>query len=152
LKPKKLREKERDQAANLNLKLMEQQIHLERAMRAAVSTKAMQQAANVKKKVMNKVNLDKVMDTVQGIQEQVIKMDEFNQVIAQPLGQAYDEDELLEELEALQGETGHGKRMQPAKIPAEQVKQWMNYQFIPWNQQRGQFQIMRVMMMLSWMH
>jgi hypothetical protein len=118
LKQRKQREGLRDQVNNLNIKLIEQQMQLEGMANTASNITAMKLAANAQKVTMAAVNPDKVMDLFQDIQEHQDQMEEINQAIAQPIGPAYDEDELLEELQMDNEVKLETQVLQPARVPA----------------------------------
>lgn len=90
------------ESANLNLETM----------------KAMKQGASAMKQIHGEYDVDKVENTMDDIREQVELADEISEAILRPVGSAYvDEDELDEELAALQAEH------QEEKAAAAQVKQ-----------------------------
>lgn len=90
------------EGANLNLETM----------------KAMKQGAKAMKQMHGEYNVDKVEDTMDEIREQVELADEISEAISRPVGAEYiDEDELEDELAALQAE-----EQEKHEVPAEKVK------------------------------
>lgn len=94
------------EGANLNLETM----------------KAMKQGAQAMKQIHGEYDVDKVENTMDDIREQVELADEISEAISRPVGNEYiDEDELDEELAALQEEANEEKaaKNKPASIPAQ---------------------------------
>lgn len=90
------------ESANLNLETM----------------KAMKQGAAAMKQIHGEYDVDKVENTMDDIREQVELADEISEAISRPVGTEYvDEDELDEELAALQEEEKANK--QPAQRVSE---------------------------------
>ncbi|ODV80799.1 vacuolar sorting protein SNF7 [Suhomyces tanzawaensis NRRL Y-17324] len=90
------------EGANLNLETM----------------KAMKQGASAMKQIHGEYNVDKVEDTMDEIREQVELADEISEAISRPVGTEYvDEDELDEELAALQEE-----EKQLHAVPAQKAR------------------------------
>lgn len=89
------------EGANLNLETM----------------KAMKQGAQAMKQIHGEYDVDKVENTMDDIREQVELAEEISEAISRPVGGEYvDEDELDEELAALQEEENEAKEQQ--KQPA----------------------------------
>lgn len=102
------------ESANLNLETM----------------KAMKQGASAMKQIHGEYDVDKVENTMDDIREQVELADEISEAISRPVGSGYvDEDELDEELAALQAEHTEARQneqqsvRQPEKQPAKQPAQ-----------------------------
>lgn len=102
------------ESANLNLETM----------------KAMKQGASAMKQIHGEYDVDKVENTMDDIREQVELADEISEAISRPVGSGYvDEDELDEELAALQAEHTEARQneqqptRQPGKQPAKQPAQ-----------------------------
>lgn len=106
------------ESANLNLETM----------------KAMKQGANAIKQIHSDFDVDKVDETMDQIRDQIETSEEISNAISRPLGNDYiDEDELDEELAALQEEeveanlisTGKNKEQQQQQVekPVPQNKQ-----------------------------
>jgi charged multivesicular body protein 4 len=99
------------EGANLNLETM----------------KAMKQGASAMKQIHGEYNVDKVEETMDDIREQVELADEISDAISRPVGTEYvDEDELDEELAALQEEERQlhavpAQKVQPKKVPQEEL-------------------------------
>lgn len=92
------------EGANLNLETM----------------KAMKQGAQAMKQIHGEYNVDKVEDTMDDIREQVELADEISEAISRPVGTEYvDEDELDEELAALQEEEREHEQESSQKVPAQ---------------------------------
>lgn len=88
------------ESANLNLETM----------------KAMKQGAQAMKQIHGEYDVDKVENTMDDIREQVELADEISEAISRPVGNDYvDEDELDEELAALQAEEIEAHK-QPAVV------------------------------------
>lgn len=89
------------ESANLNLETM----------------KAMKQGASAMKQIHGEYDVDKVENTMDDIREQVELAEEISEAISRPVGNEYvDEDELDEELAALQAEEQEAKaQRQPAQ-------------------------------------
>lgn len=88
------------ESANLNLETM----------------KAMKQGASAMKQIHGEYDVDKVENTMDDIREQVELADEISEAISRPVGAEYvDEDELDEELAALQEEEGENKAHREAQ-------------------------------------
>lgn len=85
------------EGANLNLETM----------------KAMKQGALAMKQIHGEYDVDKVENTMDDIREQVELAEEISEAISRPVGTEYvDEDELDEELAALQAEAAEAKQVQ----------------------------------------
>ncbi|EGW34785.1 uncharacterized protein SPAPADRAFT_57850 [Spathaspora passalidarum NRRL Y-27907] len=96
------------EGANLNLETM----------------KAMKQGASAMKQIHGEYNVDKVEDTMDEIREQVELADEISEAISRPVGNEFvDEDELEEELAALQEEQAEQEAAPVQKVPAQKVEQ-----------------------------
>ncbi|ABN67403.2 Vacuolar sorting protein SNF7 (Vacuolar protein sorting-associated protein VPS32) [Scheffersomyces stipitis CBS 6054] len=98
------------EGANLNLETM----------------KAMKQGASAMKQIHGEYNVEKVEDTMDDIREQVELADEISEAISRPVGTEFvDEDELEEELAALQAEEQQqqvpAQKAAPEKQPAQQL-------------------------------
>jgi charged multivesicular body protein 4 len=95
------------EGANLNLETM----------------KAMKQGALAMKQIHGEYDVDKVESTMDDIREQVELADEISEAISRPVGTEYvDEDELDEELAALQQEANEEKAAKQQQ-PVQQVPQ-----------------------------
>lgn len=95
------------EGANLNLETM----------------KAMKQGALAMKQIHGEYDVDKVENTMDDIREQVELADEISEAISRPVGGEYvDEDELDEELAALQEEEQESKQKNTStKTPAQKA-------------------------------
>lgn len=96
------------ESANLNLETM----------------KAMKQGASAMKQIHGEYDVDKVENTMDDIREQVELADEISEAISRPVGSGYvDEDELDEELAALQAEHTEARQneQQPIRQPEKQA-------------------------------
>ena len=92
------------ESANLNLETM----------------KAMKQGANAMKQIHGEYDVDKVENTMDDIREQVELADEILEAISRPVRSEYvDEDELEDELAALQEEAAEQAPVQKVKQPAQ---------------------------------
>jgi len=82
--------------------------------------KAMKQGALAMKQIHGEYDVDKVENTMDDIREQVELAEEISEAISRPVGGEYvDEDELDEELAALQAEAAEANEAQ--KQPATKV-------------------------------
>ncbi|ODQ79603.1 hypothetical protein BABINDRAFT_161985 [Babjeviella inositovora NRRL Y-12698] len=88
------------ESANLNLETM----------------KAMKQGAKAMKQIHGDFDVDKVDATMDDIREQVELSEEISEAISRPLGQEIDDDELEDELAALQEEAENSRA---EKVPAK---------------------------------
>lgn len=94
------------ESANLNLETM----------------KAMKQGAAAMKQIHGEYNVDKVEDAMDEIREQVELADEISEAISRPVGTDYvDEDELDEELAALEAEAKEDVQVPAQKVDAPAV-------------------------------
>lgn len=101
------------ESANLNLETM----------------KAMKQGSQAMKQIHNDFDIDKVDETMDNIREQVEVSEEISDAISRPLGTEFiDEDELDEELAALEEEQVESDLTNTHKIqqPQQQQKQQVN--------------------------
>lgn len=95
------------EGANLNLETM----------------KAMKQGSSALKHLHGEYNIDKVEETMDDIREQVELADEISDAISRPVATDYvDEDELDEELAALQADVQHEKE-EKVQAPVQRVQQ-----------------------------
>lgn len=79
--------------------------------------KAMQQGAKAMKHIHGNMNIDKVDQTMDEIEEQITLGQEISNAISRPMGNEVDEDELLDELEQLEQETLEEKMVSVGKAP-----------------------------------
>lgn len=95
------------ESANLNLETM----------------KAMKQGAQAMKQIHGEYDVDKVENTMDDIREQVELADEISEAISRPVGNDYvDEDELDEELAALQAEENEAHKQPQVAVPQQSNK------------------------------
>ncbi|KAG7195757.1 ESCRT-III subunit protein snf7 [Scheffersomyces spartinae] len=101
------------ESANLNLETM----------------KAMKQGAAAMKQIHGEYNVDKVEDAMDEIREQVELADEISEAISRPVGTEFvDEDELDEELAALEAEAKEDAQQVPVqKVEAAPAKVLPNF-------------------------
>ena len=103
MKRKKLFEAEIDKIQNVKMTLETQVINLESAAQNAETFKAMEAGSKTMKKIRTDVGIEKVDDIMDEIKEEMEMANEINSAIAQPVDPLLtDEDELLEELNALE--------------------------------------------------
>ncbi|OWB58745.1 hypothetical protein B5S28_g4819 [[Candida] boidinii] len=93
------------ESANLNLETM----------------KAMKQGAKAMKQIHGDFNVDKVDETMDDIREQVDLSEEISDAISRPLGQEIDDDELEDELAALQQEEIDNKMINTERQQQQKV-------------------------------
>lgn len=103
MKRKKLYEQEQEKIQNVKFTLETQVMNLESAAQNAQTVKAMQQGSKTMQKIRSEVGVEKVDDIMDEIKEEMELAQEISQAIAQPVDPLMtDEDELLEELNALE--------------------------------------------------
>lgn len=103
MKRKKLYEQELEKIQNVKFTLETQVMNLESAAQNAQTVKAMQQGSKTMQKIRTEVGVEQVDDIMDEIKEEMELAQEISQAIAQPVDPLMtDEDELLEELNALE--------------------------------------------------
>jgi len=103
MKRKKMYENEIDKIQNVKMTLETQVMNLESAAQNAATFNAMAQGNKTMKKIRQDVGVEKVDDIMDEIKEEMELANEVNEAIAQPVDPLMaDEDELLEELQALE--------------------------------------------------
>lgn len=90
---------------------------LESANLNAETMKAMQQGAKAMKQIHGNMNLDKVDQTMDEIEEQVVLGQEISNAISRPMGNEIDDDELEDELQALEQEVLEEKMVGVGRAP-----------------------------------
>jgi charged multivesicular body protein 4 len=111
LKRKKMYEAEIDKIQGAQMTLTQQIMTLESATINMEVFKGMKTGANAMKQIHGAMNVDKVDDTMEDINEQIDLAKEISDVISQPVGDPLDEDDLLEELNELQEEELEAKML-----------------------------------------
>jgi len=103
LKRKKMYEKQRDQLANQGFNIDQQAFMMESMKDTVQTVDSMKVTAKVMKKEFKKIDLDKIEDLQEDIQDLMLDNDEVQEVMGRALGfdQDVDEDELDAELAAL---------------------------------------------------
>ena len=103
MKRKKLYEQEQEKIQNVKFTLETQVMNLESAAQNAETFKAMQQGSKTMQKIRTEVGIEKVDDVMDEIKEEMELAQEINQAMAQTVDPFMtDEDELLDELNALE--------------------------------------------------
>jgi len=103
MKRKKLYEQEQEKIQNVKFTLETQVMNLESATQNAQTFKAMQQGSKTMQKIRTEVGIEQVDDVMDAIKEEMEMAQEINDAMAQPVDTLMtDEDELLEELNALE--------------------------------------------------
>ncbi|GAX09304.1 charged multivesicular body protein 4 [Fistulifera solaris] len=103
MKRKKLFEAEIDKIQNVKMTLETQVISLESAAQNAQTFKAMETGSKTMKKIRTEVGIEMVDDIMDEIKEEMEMANEINEAISQPVDPLMaDDDELLEELNALE--------------------------------------------------
>jgi len=103
MKRKKLYEQEAEKIQNVKFTLETQVMNLESASQNAQTYKALQQGTKTMQKIRTEVGIEKVDDVMDQIREEMELAQEVNQAISQPVDAIMmDEDELLDELNALE--------------------------------------------------
>lgn len=101
--------------------LESQLLAIENASLNFETMKAMSQGAQAMKNIHGNMNIDKVDATMDDIRDQVALGDEIGDAISRPLGQEADEDELNEELEALEQEALDAKMVNAGSAPVHNL-------------------------------
>lgn len=117
LKRKKMHENNLEKIQGQVASLQNNLDALENANLNAETMKAMQQGAKAMKQIHGNMNLDKVDQTMDEIEEQVVLGQEISNAISRPMGNEVDEDELEDELEALEQENLESKMVGVGKVP-----------------------------------
>eukprot|EP00270_Netrium_digitus_P002444 TRINITY_DN1275_c0_g1_i1.p1 TRINITY_DN1275_c0_g1~~TRINITY_DN1275_c0_g1_i1.p1 ORF type:complete len:224 (+),score=85.46 TRINITY_DN1275_c0_g1_i1:199-870(+) len=104
LKKKKLYESQIEALSNYQFRLQDQEVMLEGANATIGVVSAMKHSAQVLKNVQKQMNIDDVDKTMDEINEQTENMKMIQDALSQPVAAAeFDEDELMMELEELEG-------------------------------------------------
>jgi len=118
LKRKKMYEKQIEKIENTKMTLETQVITLESAVQNQQTIQAMSDANNALTNIRNTNDAEKVDDLMDKIKEEMDQVDEISDAIAQPIDPyAYDEDELLDELNQLEEDDLEAELLKPT--PAE---------------------------------
>ncbi|GMM27721.1 ESCRT-III subunit protein [Martiniozyma asiatica (nom. inval.)] len=118
LKKKKRFELDLEKISNQVESLETQLTAIESANLNMETMKAMKQGAKAMKQIHTDYNIDKVDETMDDIREQVEISEEISEAISRPLGGEYvDEDELDEELAALEEEEAESNLVETHKQP-----------------------------------
>ncbi|ANB13785.1 ESCRT-III subunit protein SNF7 [Sugiyamaella lignohabitans] len=121
LKRKKEREADLDKT-QAQIDSLQQQLHaIENAKLNYETMKIMSQGAQAMKHIHGNMNIDKVDATMDDIRDQVALGEEISDAISRPLGQEVDEDDLNEELEALEQEALDAKMVNAGKAPVHNL-------------------------------
>ena len=104
LKRKKMYDKEIQKLSGAQMTLQQQIFNIQGAQTNIDTVNAMKSGADVMKNMTAAVNVDKVEDLRDDIEEQQQLQEEISNVIGQPMGAVYDDDELEAELEGLEAE------------------------------------------------
>jgi charged multivesicular body protein 4 len=103
MKRKKLYEAEYDKIQNIKMTLETQVIGLESAAQNAETFKAMSQGTKTMQKIRTEFDVEQAEDIMEGVREELEAAQEVNMAISTPVDPLLtDEDELLEELNALE--------------------------------------------------
>lgn len=103
MKRKKLYEQEQEKIQNVKFTLETQVMNLESASQNAQTYRAMQQGSKTMQKIRTEVGIEQVDDVMDQIKEENEMAQEINEAISQPVDTlTADEDELLDELNALE--------------------------------------------------
>lgn len=104
LKKKKMYEKEVEKLGNTRMTIESQILALENASVTLDVVGAMRAGASTQKKLQAKMNVESVEDLQDEIAESMQLAEEVSEAISQPVGDLYDDDELLGELDELETE------------------------------------------------
>ncbi|KAK9388949.1 Snf7-domain-containing protein [Lipomyces mesembrius] len=121
LKRKKMFESELERVQGQIATLESQSNAIESANINFETMKVMQSGAKAMKQIHGNMNIDKVDATMDEIREQVALSDEIGEAISRPLGESVDEDELEDELEALQQEELDAKMLNAGRVPSAKL-------------------------------
>ncbi|KAK9370801.1 Snf7-domain-containing protein [Lipomyces kononenkoae] len=121
LKRKKMFEAELERVQGQIATLESQSNAIESANINFETMKVMQAGAKAMKQIHGNMNIDKVDATMDEIREQVALSDEIGEAISRPLGETVDEDELEDELEALQQEELDAKMLNAGRVPSAKL-------------------------------
>ncbi len=102
LKRKKMYQKEVDKIMNIVANLEQQKFALENAASNAVVVGAMTEAKDKLQEIHKGMDADTVVETMDDIQEQMDTADEIASAFGQQVGDTYDDDELLGELDEME--------------------------------------------------
>mmetsp|Transcript_27009 Transcript_27009/g.86831 ORF Transcript_27009/g.86831 Transcript_27009/m.86831 type:complete len:239 (-) Transcript_27009:159-875(-) len=119
LKRKKLYEKEVQKIQGARMTLEQQIMSLESATTNMATFEAMQKGASQMKQIHQDLNVDRVDDIMDDINEQMATADEISNAISQPVGsEMFDDEELLEELHEMEGEMMEEQLLSTPSVPA----------------------------------
>lgn len=120
MKRKKLYEQEQEKIQNVKYTLETQVMNLESASQNAQTFKALQAGSKTMQKIRTEVGIEQVDDVMDEIKEEMELAQEINQAIAQPVDPVMtDEDELLEELNALETADLEAELLKPPAVATE---------------------------------
>lgn len=117
LKRKKMFELELERVQGQIATLEAQSNAIESANLNFETMKVMQSGARAMKNIHGNMNIDKVDATMDEIREQVSLSEEIGEAISRPLGETYDEEDLEDELEALQQEELDSRMLNAGRVP-----------------------------------
>ncbi|XP_010447884.1 PREDICTED: vacuolar protein sorting-associated protein 32 homolog 2 [Camelina sativa] len=126
LKRKRLYEQQVEQLGNFQLRIHDQMIMLEGAKATTETVDALRSGASAMKAMQKATNIDDVDKTMDEINEQTENMKQIQEALSNPIGVAadFDEDELLAELDELEGAELEEQLLQPtttAPLPSGPV-------------------------------
>jgi len=113
MKRKKLYESELDKIQNVKMTLETQVMNLESATQNADTFMALKQGTTAMKSIRQGVGLDNVDDMMDDIKEEMQMASEISDAIAQQPGDICDDDELLQELAALEEQDVEAELLKP---------------------------------------
>lgn len=103
LKRKKMYEKEIDKLSGMRMNLEQQMMALESASINADAFSAMSAGSKAMQSLQKQVNIERVEDITDDIQDSMMQAEEVSNAISQPMGgEMYDDDDLLNELEDME--------------------------------------------------
>lgn len=119
MKRKKLYEQEQEKIQNVKFTLETQVMNLESASQNAQTYKALAQGSKTMQKIRTEVGIEKVDEVMDEIKEEMELAQEINDAIAQPVDPLMaDEDELLDELNALETADLEAELLKPPPMTA----------------------------------
>jgi charged multivesicular body protein 4 len=104
LKRKKMYERQLEQMLGQRMNLETQIMALEEAAITKSTLSAMSSGSVAQKQAMQEINVDKVEDMMEGINESISMADEVSAAMSQQIGPLMDDDELEQELEDMERE------------------------------------------------
>jgi len=122
LKRKKMFEKQLEQIGGKKLSIEQQVMALEGAASNKDVLVAMKQGAQALQKAVKDTNIEKVDEVMDEINESMALAEELSEAMAQPIGPAFDEEELASEMAELDQELMEDELESVPSVPVKAVK------------------------------